>query len=65
MKRDQFIRELRKECKARGWTIVVDVKMGKGSHYEIRTSNGRRTTLKSGELSPIYMNLVRGQLGLR
>jgi hypothetical protein len=53
MKRDQFIRELRGECKARGWTLVVDVKMGKGSHYEIRTSNGRRATLKSGELSPI------------
>lgn len=64
MTREQFLRVLRKECKARGWTLEVDVKLGKGSHHRIEVSNGRKTTLKSGELSPIYMKIVREQLGL-
>ena len=64
MTRDQFIRLLRKECAARGLILTVDVKSGKGSHYRISLSNGRRTTLKSGELSPLYMKIVREQLGL-
>ena len=64
MKREQFVRLLRKECKALGWELEVDTKLGKGSHYRI-TANGRKTTLKSGELSPVYMDIVRGQLGLK
>lgn len=63
MKREQFIRLLRRDCKERGWTLVVDTRLGKGSHYRLE-AGGRRTTLKSGELSEIYMRLVRKQLGL-
>ena len=64
MKRDQFIRVLRKECKSHGWDLVVDTRLGKGSHYRLE-ANGMRTTLKSEDLSEIYMNIVRKQLGLK
>ena len=68
MKRDRFISTLREECAALGWRLVVDTKLGKGSHYRLEVWNGERmlakTTLKSGDLSPLYENLVRKQLGL-
>ena len=68
MKRDRFIALLREDCAARGWRLVVDAKLGKGSHYRLEAWDGERmiakTTLKSGELSPIYEKLVRKQLGL-
>ena len=64
MKREQLLRELRTECKARGWDLEIDKKLGKGSHYRV-SANGRKTTVKSGELSPGYCNLVREQLGLK
>ena len=68
MKRDRFISLLRSECAARGCSLVVDKKLGKGSHYRIEMWNGAvmtaKTTLKSGELSPGYMSIVRRQLGL-
>lgn len=63
MTRDQFLRQLRKECRSRGWELEIDKKLGKGSHYRI-SANGRKTTLKGGELSPGYCELVRKQLGL-
>lgn len=63
MKRTQLLKELRKECKARGWVLDVDKKLGKGSHYRV-SANGRKTTVKSGELSPQYCDLIREQLGL-
>lgn len=63
MKRDQLLRELRSECKSRGWELVIDRKLGKGSHYRV-TANGQKTTVKSGELSPAYCKLIREQLGL-
>lgn len=68
MKRDRFISQLRTYCEAAGWLLVIDRKLGKGSHYRVEVRDGdmtiARTTLKSGELSPIYMQLVRKQLGL-
>ncbi len=64
MNRDQLIRQLRKEAKEHGWSLDVDVRLGKGSHYRI-TLNGVTTTLMSGELSPIYVQIVRKQLGLK
>lgn len=64
MKREQLLRELRKECKSRGWDFNIDTRLGKGSHYRVSV-NGRKTTIKSGELSPQYCNLIREQLGLR
>ena len=63
MKREQVIRLLRKEAKDRGWVFEVDTRLGKGSHYRI-TMNGAKTTIKSGELSPQYVELIRKQLGL-
>lgn len=63
MKREQLLRQLKKECKVRGWELEIDTKLGKGSHYRI-TANGRKTTVKSGELSPRYCELIREQLGL-
>lgn len=65
MKREQLIRELRKACKSRGWDdLAIDTRLGKGSHYRISV-NGRKTTVKSGELSPQYCDLIYRQLGLK
>lgn len=68
MKRDRFISQLKQDCGAAGLALVVDKKLGKGSHYRLELRDGDRlvakTTLKSGELSPAYMALVRRQLGL-
>jgi len=68
VKRDRFISLLRTECTVRGWSLVVDKKLGKGSHYRIEVWSGdamvAKTTLKSGELSPGYMSIIRKQLGL-
>ena len=63
MTRDQFLRQLRSDCRERGWTLEIDRKLGKGSHYRVE-ANGKKTTIKSGELSPAYCTLVRKQLGL-
>ncbi len=63
MKRDQFLRELRKAAKARGLELAVFEDRGKGSHVRVRLGD-RMSTVKSGELSPTYVRLVRKQLGL-
>lgn len=63
MKREQFLRELRKAAKARGLEIEVFEDRGKGSHYRIRLGE-RMSTVKSGDLSPTYIRLVRKQLGI-
>ncbi len=68
MKRDRFITQLRAECAGLGWRLLIDKKLGKGSHYRLEVWSGTvllaKTTIKSGELSPGYMSLVRKQLGL-
>jgi hypothetical protein len=61
MKREQFVRELRQLAKAQGKIFEVFENQGKGSHYRIKCDQ-RMTTLKSGELTPTYMRLVRKQL---
>lgn len=63
MKRDQFIRELRKIAKDQNKELEIYEDKGKGSHYRIKF-NGRLTTLKSGELTPTYVRLVKKQLGI-
>lgn len=45
MKREQLLRELRKECKSRGWDFNIDTRLGKGSHYRVSV-NGRKTTIR-------------------
>ena len=47
MTRDQFLRQLRSDCRERGWTLEIDRKLGKGSHYRVE-ANGKKTTIKSG-----------------
>jgi hypothetical protein len=41
----------------------VEKSEGRGSHYRVYMGN-RVSTVKSGELKPGYMKLVRRQLGL-
>ncbi len=63
MKRDQLIRELRKIAKDQGLELVIFEDKGKGSHYRV-TLNGKMTTIKSGEMTPTYVRLIKKQLGI-
>ena len=63
MKRDQFLRELRKAAEERGRPFTVFTDRGKGSHYRVHLGE-RSSTVESGELTPSYCRLVRKQLGL-
>lgn len=63
MKREQFLRELRKIAKDRQLDLEIFENKGKGSHYRVKL-NGKMTTIKSGELTPTYVRLVRKQLGI-
>jgi len=63
MKREAFLRELRKEARKRGVFYREDHDAGKGSHYGISFGD-RYTIIKSGELTPNYIKLVKKQLGL-
>lgn len=63
MKRQQFLKELRRRAKARDLGMAVDTKLGKGSHMRV-TVGGKKTTIKDGDLSPNYMRLIKKQLGL-
>ena len=63
MNRDQFLRSIRRQSKEMGLEFYIDRHLGKGSHYRV-TVGERTTTVKSGELSPVYVALVRKQLGL-
>ncbi len=63
MTRGQFLRRLRKYCRKFGLSISVEESRGKGSHVTVEVEN-RRTIVKGGELSPIYMKLVLRQLDL-
>lgn len=63
MNREQLLRELRKLAKETGVEFEVTTDRGKGSHYRVKF-NGRRTTVKSGELTPLYVRLIKKQLGI-
>ncbi len=63
MKREKFLQLLRKEAGQQKKEFRVDKAAGKGSHYRVHIGN-RASTVKSGELKPGYMKLVRRQLGL-
>ncbi|CAN7734161.1 hypothetical protein [Neorhizobium tomejilense] len=63
MKREQFLRELRKIAKDQDLELEIFEDKGKGSHYRVKL-NGRITTIKSGELTPGYVRLIKKQLGL-
>ena len=63
MKREALIRELRKLAKERSVNFEVIENEGKGSHYRVKFA-GKRTIIKSGELTPTYVRLVKKQLGI-
>jgi hypothetical protein len=63
MTREALLRELRKSARSLGLEFAVVVNLGKGSHYRVRLGS-RETTIKSGELKPGYVRLIKAQLGL-
>lgn len=63
VKRDDLIRELRKIAKEQGLTFEITENRGKGSHYRVKLG-GRRTIIKSGDLTPLCVRLVKKQLGI-
>lgn len=63
MTREALLRELRKIARSNDWDLEVFTDKGKGSHYRV-TMNGKMTTIKSGELTPGYVRIVKQQLGI-
>ena len=63
MKRDALLRELRALARTRGLVFEIVENRGKGSHYRVLFGE-RMTTIKSGELTPTYVRLIRKQLGI-
>lgn len=63
MKREQLIKELRKLARKEGKAFEVFEDNGKGSHYRV-TYDGRSTTIKSGEMTPLYVQIIKKQLGI-
>jgi hypothetical protein len=63
MKREALIRELRKLARQQGKRFEVVQDRGKGSHYQVYFGD-RKTTIKSGELRPGYVRLIKVQLGI-
>ncbi len=63
MTREALIRELRALARQRNLHFEVFTDRGKGSHYRVRLGD-RRTTIQSGELSPLMVRTIRKQLGI-
>ena len=63
MKRDALLRQLRREARELDVDFRVEKAEGKGSHYRVYFGN-RVSTIKSGDLKPGYVKLIRRQLGL-
>jgi hypothetical protein len=63
LKREQLIRQLRKDALAAGGELVVDEARGKGGHYVVRYE-GRFTIIQSGEITPKMEQTIRKQLRL-
>lgn len=63
MKREALLRELRIEARKQGVKFTVDKDAGKGSHFVVFLAD-KATIIKSGELSPLYVKMIKKQLGL-
>lgn len=63
MKREQFLRELRKLANDQNAFFEIYQNAGKGSHYRV-TFKDKTTTIKSGEITPVYAKLIKKQLGI-
>ncbi|MBA9083516.1 MULTISPECIES: hypothetical protein [Bartonella] len=64
MKREALLRELRKEARKRDihhYSEALDT--GKGSHCLV-TFGDKTTVIKSGELTPLYVKIIKKQLGV-
>ena len=57
MKREQLLSALRRWCRRNGRALRVDTVAGKGSHIKVYVG-GKATIVKSGELSPVYVQLA-------
>ena len=64
MMREQLLSALRRWCRRNGRTLRIDTIAGKGSHIKVYVG-ARATIVKSGELSPLYVQVVLKQLGIR
>jgi hypothetical protein len=60
--REDFLRELRVLARKRGLLVVIDMKRGKGSHYEVRV--GDKRTIVPSHLKPTMRKVLLRQLGL-
>jgi len=63
VKREQLIRELRKDARKAGGELVVDTARGKGGHYVLRF-NGKFSVIQAGEITRKMEQTIRKQLGL-
>jgi hypothetical protein len=63
MTREAMIRELRRLARKESVRFEVVPGRGKGSHYQVYFGD-RTATVKSGELRPGYVKLIRRQLGI-
>ncbi|WP_375668690.1 MULTISPECIES: hypothetical protein [unclassified Bartonella] len=63
MKREALLRELRKEARKKGLHYSEAPDAGKGSHYLV-TFGDKTTAIKSGELTPLYVKIIKKQLGI-
>ena len=58
MKRDQLIRDLRKDARKLGGDLIVDEARGKRGHYVLRF-RGRFSVIQCGEISPKMEKTIR------
>ena len=63
MKREALLRELKAFARRQNKPFEVFTDKGKGSHYRV-CFDGKMTTIKSGELTPGYVRLIKKQLGI-
>ncbi|AQX30807.1 MULTISPECIES: hypothetical protein [Bartonella] len=63
MKREALLRELRKEARKRDIHYSEALDAGKGSHCLV-TFGDKTTVIKSGELTPLYVKIIKKQLGV-
>ena len=63
MKRRNALRIIRAAAKARGLSVTVDTKAGKGSHAKV-TAGTRRTTMPKNVSDPLLKAILR-QLDLK
>jgi len=64
MKRDAFLRELKKHARKNALKLTVIKTKGKGSHYRVYLGN-KAATVQGGELTPFHVSRIKKQLGIK